>query len=491
MQRFLRRKPGTIGVKLLVLFISSALLTHAGYAEDWPKYGRDLGNSAHSAEFTLGSTNIASLQSRWTFQTNGEVSTTPAVATVNGKSMLFIGSWTGVFYALDAVTGQQIWTFTVDYVGGRCVQTGPWCRIGSSAAVDVATNMVYFGSYSGYLYALDAATGQLVWKAQVGDSLAGYEVWASPAIYNGMVFIGVSSHGDAPCLPGGSVNAYNALTGQLVWTFNTIDQNTCPGGGTCVGGSIWSSLAIDDVNGIVYAGTGNPGSTCQPPTQNAGLYPDSVLALNANTGELLNYFQAIANDQNDKDFGSSPILHVSGTVNQCVSPTARPTLHYWLTEPSKNGYVYTLGRGPNGLTGTEQENFAHISGFIGTPGFVPAILTKSCDNNGHKIISYTNIVYAPGSGGAVWLYQQLGDGVMTLRKSTPSGQGFLGAPAVVNDIALVGGTDGNLYAVDYNGNALVSFPFGSSIYGGIAISNGRVYFGTKDGAVHSMSVNGR
>jgi len=463
-------------------------LTPRAVAEDWPKFGRDLSNSAHSAEFSINSSNVKSLQTKWTFETGGEISTTPAVATFSGQHILFVGSWTGVFYALDAITGQKLWTFTVDYVGGRCNQQAPWCRIGSSPAVDVANKMVYFGSYSGYLYALNALTGQLVWKAQAGDSLAGYEVWSSPAIYNGMVFVGVSSHGDNPCLPGGSVNAYDEFTGQLIWTFNTIDQSTCPGGGVCVGGSIWSSLAIDDVNGIVYAGTGNPGSTCTPPTQNAGLYPDSILALSASTGKLLSYFQAIANDVNDKDFGASPILHFSGTVNQCAPSGTRP-LQYWLTEPSKNGYLFTLQRSANGWIGNPQQNFAQNLGFIATPGLLPAQLSQSCDSAGHKITNYNNIIYIPGSAGSLWLYQQLGYAPVTLRKSTAlSAQALLGAPAVISDVALFGGSDGNFYAADYNGNLLNTIAVGSPLLGGVAISNGGVYFGSTTGTVYCLSL---
>ena len=471
------------------LFLALILSCLRASAEDWPKFGKDLANTAHSNETGINSRNVNSLQTKWTFMTGGIISTTPAVVTIHQTRVLFVGAWNGVFYALNAVTGKVIWSFTVDYVGGRCVQATPWCRIGSSPAVDVTNNMVFFGSYNGYLYALRASTGKLVWKQLVGGSRAGYEVWSSPAVYNGMVFVGVSSHGDMPCLPGGAVNAYNELSGEPIWSFNTIDQSTCPGGGICVGGSVWSSVAIDDANGIVYAGTGNPGSTCTPPTQNAGLYPDSILALNASTGKLLNYFQAVTNDINDLDFGASPVLHQTGETNQCTGST---TTQSWVSEGSKDGYIYTVERDINGLTTNEQQKFSSNSGFVATAAVRPWTTTKSCDSNGHNILDSGNTLYDPGSSGVFWLFQQDHTGnVVFLRKDTLATKNMAGAPASIADVVLFGSPDGNFYASDKNGVILKTIPAGAAMYGGVSISNSRIYFGTTDGTLYCISPNGQ
>lgn len=479
-----------IGSLILSLGLLSGAFLFAvkAHAEDWPKFGRDLANDAHSAEAGITSKNVSTLQSKWTFQTGGEISGTPAIATVGGKHILYIGSWSGVFYALDAVTGQQLWTFTVDYVGGRCTAQTPWCRIGSSPAVDTAHNLVLFGSYSGYLYALNAATGALVWKTQVGDSLVGYEVWASPSVYRGQVYIGVSAHGDEPCLQGGSVNSYDETTGQLVWSFNTIDQSTCPGGSNCVGGSVWSSLAIDSDNGIVYAGTGNPGATCVPPSQNAGLYPDSILALDASSGKLLNYFQAIADDHNDKDFGASPVLMSTGWTNQC---THQGGVRYWVGEGSKDGYFYTLERDSQGLKGTPaQQNAGGSLGFIATAGVTQVAVSTACGGN-LKRIQYVNGIFDGGSGGTLFVYQQMVSGKVSQRAAHKvASASFYGAPALIADIGLFVGADGNFYAMDYNGNVLNTIAIGAPLFGGVSISDGRVYFGDTNGAVHCYSPNG-
>lgn len=472
-------------VRTVALLAVLCLVACRTWAEDWPKYKRDLANDGLSAETGINSTNATSLMTKWTFPTGGLISASAAVATVNGTSTLYLGSWSGIFYAINAVTGQTIWMFQVDQIG-QCKTNG--CRIGSSAAVDVANNLVFFGARNAYLYALNATTGQVVWKESVGDNRVGYEVWSSPAVYNGMVFVGVSSHGDNPCLPGGLVNAYNELTGVPVWSFNTIDQSTCPSG-VCVGGSVWSSVAIDDVNGIVYAGTGNPGSTCSPPSQNAGLYPDSILAFNASTGALLNYYQAIKNDNNDKDFGSSPVLHEAKENNQC---TRTVTTTDWVTAGSKNGHIFTLQRDATGLTGTVYDNPTPGLGFIDTPSVRTAYATSACDT-GKLIIDHTNYIDLPNSNGAFWQVAQSGLGVATINKKVviSQGKGFYSSPAVIGNVVIFGGNDGNLHVLGEFGHQLATFPIGANIYSGIAISNGRVYFGAINGIIYCMSVNGQ
>jgi outer membrane protein assembly factor BamB len=464
---------------ILIYVVFAACLVRA---DDWPKYLRDLSNSAHSAESGIDSSNVASLKTKWTFSTGGEVSASPAVATVNGISTVFLGSYNGNFYAINAVTGQKIWSFRIDIVP-PC--NNKRCRIGSSASVDVAQNLVFFGAENAYLYALNATTGVLVWKQQLGDPTNGAEVWSSPAFYNGMVYVGLASHDDAPCVIG-LINAYTELTGVAVWSFSTIDQSTCPGG-TCVGGAVWSSVAIDDSNGIVYAGTGNPGANCSPPTQNATLYPDSVLALTADSGTLLNYYLAVKNDKEDNDFGSSPILHMTGEANQC---TGHNTAASWVTDMNKFGGIFVLGRDDAGLTGTVQKIQRKV-GFIASPAFLAKTNVTQC-SAGKKRTAYVNTIFAPDRSGALLTLSQASGGRVSVKDYDQlSTKSLFAAPAVIEDIVVFGANDGNLYVNKTNGTSLVSFKIGSSIFSGIAISNGRIYFGAQNGNIYCMSPNGQ
>jgi outer membrane protein assembly factor BamB len=465
--------------------------THLTAAEDWPKYRHDLGNSGHSSDTQFLSANLSSLKLKWSFNTGGAVTASPAVATVNGTSMVFIGGWNGWFYALNAVTGQQMWDFEVDLVGPCTINN---CRIASSP--DVTNGIVYFGAENAYLYALNAATGALVWKQQLANPNNGYEIWSSPAVSNGNVYVGLASHGDNPCVVG-QVVARNASTGAAVWNFSTVDETTCSGGTNCVGAGVWSSPALDTGNGIVYIGTGNPGSTCSPATGNATKYPDSILALSMSSGQLLNYYQAITNDNLDDDFGSSPVLYVNSVYNTCTGIT---TYTDYVAEASKNGSLYTLQINSGGLiTSTATSTKLDGNGFVASPALLSHAFEQPCNVKlGKEIITRQGQLFLPsGNGNGGYLYRTgvLGLGQASIAVSPPNA--IYSAPAMPRDIdtVLFGSTDNNLYAAATGlsqGMAVVwSYHVGSNVDSGPAISNGRLYFGASDGYLRCLSVNGQ
>ena len=211
-----------------------AELTVATAGEDWPQYRRDLAKTGQSAEAGLSSANVGMLMEAWRFQTGGRVSASPAIATVGGARTLYVGTWTGEFFAIDTETGAERWRYQIDVVEEDCGLNWPE-RIASSAAVQ--DEIVYFGSGSGFIYALSAAGGGLVWKTQLGDPCLGYEIWSSPTVYDGIVYIGVASRDGIPCVVG-RVDALDATTGDTVWSFDTIDQSTSPDG-DAVGAGVW------------------------------------------------------------------------------------------------------------------------------------------------------------------------------------------------------------------------------------------------------------
>ena len=306
-----------------------------------------------------------------------------------------------------------------------------------------------------------------------------------PTFFNGMVFVGLASHNDAPCVIG-LVNSYNELNGNPVWSFPTIDQSTCPSG-TCLGGAVSSSLAIDSTNGIVYAGTGGPGAECTPPTQNATLYPDAVLALNASTGTLLNYYLAVNNGQEDDDFGSSPILQTTGRVNQC---TGLNTFDYWVTDMNEVGDIFVLERKAGGLTGTVQ-TIQRSVGFNASSGFLAMTQIIQC-GAGKQQTDYMNTIFAPDRSGALLTLFQNHTGKTVVRDDAKASQKPLfGAPAIIKDIVLFGGQDQHLYVSKTNGSNLLSFKVKGPVSGGVAISNSRVYFATSLGYLYCMSPNGK
>jgi outer membrane protein assembly factor BamB len=461
----------------LLLFCLYGFLIGGAAAEDWPRYRRDLNNSGRSAETFVSSANVSWLKLRWKYPAGAKISASPAVATVGGRSLVFVGAWDGTFYALDAITGTKVWSRKIDIIP-PCNSTS--CRIASSAAV--RNGKVYFGARNAFLYALDAATGAVSWKVQLANPNSNYEIWSSPAVSNGLVYVGLAGADDSPCVQG-RIEARNANTGAVVWKFNTIDQTSCPSG-TCVGATVWSSVAIDAANDILFADTGNPGSTCVPASANAARYPDSLLALRASTGQLLNYFQAIPNDNQDLDFGSSPALHKTGTVNACTGAT---NLQYWVTAASKNGVVYVIKRDSGGLLTTIRQ-VSLDGGPIASPAIVQAAAAASCGTG--STTTYTNSLYVPTPTGSLYkLSQGSAGGVTQAWKRTVATQPIFSAPAAIRDLIFVGANDQKLHAYNSAGTSMWSYQTGGTIASGPAISNGRVYVGSNDGNVYCFSLN--
>jgi polyvinyl alcohol dehydrogenase (cytochrome) len=470
-------------------------LTITTPAEDWPKFRRDLWNSGVSGESGISSSNVDQLKLKWKFNAGTGFLASPAVATVNGTRMVFIGHANGVMFAVNADTGEQIWSYTVDQVG-PCAYYSLGCLIGSSAAVDNGT--VYFGAGNGFVYALDAARGALVWKTQLGDGNLGYAAWTSPAVYKGLVYVGVASQYDAPCVPG-NLQALDANTGAPAWKFDTLDQTTCPSGANCVGAPVWSSPALDVRFGTVWVGTGNPGASCTPPTANATKYPDGLLAVDLATGTFKSYYQAVANDTVDADFGAAPVLHETGNVNECTGIDDR---QYWVSVDGKDGWAYLGQRGAGGLLQDPREFDFDPSEYIGSPLAVPWFQSRACGASSGNTINMGNYVFLPAEAGPLNVVQQVSNGGLKqlprIRVAAcPAGDSCLNfsSPVAISDLVFFGGGDNNLHAATISGGlagkVVWTFATGGTISSSAAISHGAIYFGSDDGYLYCLSINGQ
>ena len=151
-------RPTTMLWMLLVAFVLSGC---GGQSQDAPMFRA---NPARTGVFpSNGPTRLNELA--WKFKTDGMVNSSPAVA----DGVVYVGSWDGRLYALDAETGQEKWRFKTDG------------QVYSSPAV--AGGMVYIGSLDGRLYALDAETGQEKWSFKTGSPVP-----SSPAVAGGVVY---------------------------------------------------------------------------------------------------------------------------------------------------------------------------------------------------------------------------------------------------------------------------------------------------------------
>jgi outer membrane protein assembly factor BamB len=312
---------------------------------NWPSY---LFSPAHTSDNTAARSvtvaNAASLAPVWTWhpdpptqtgQPGNQLLASPTV--VNGR--IYIGANTGVFYALNENAGTVKWKRSLGYQTKRSCGTR-----GLTSTATVAPDpqngqlTVYVGGGDGYLYALRASNGAVVWKSLVVDPgtnvNAGYN-WASPTVAGGRVFMGMASQCDNPLIPGGE-KAFDQRTGALLGTYSTMPQGA-------VGGSIWSSAASTSDGATVWVTTGNPDEVSNGPAGDA----ESIVRLNgANMAKQESWQVPSTQRMTDTDFGASPTLFTAtvGSVSQVplVAACNKNGLFYaWRRSNLSAGPVWT------------------------------------------------------------------------------------------------------------------------------------------------------
>jgi polyvinyl alcohol dehydrogenase (cytochrome) len=261
---------------LVVLAVLAGALAAGAQASapSWPMSGHDLSNShANTDESVIGTNDVASLAPNWVFTTHGDVSADPAV--VNG--VVYFPDWGGYLNAVSAKTGTLIWQKQIssyDGVPGSVSRTGP----------AVVGGVVYIGDQNGaHLMAINASNGKLIWVSQV-DSHPAAILTASPLVVNGVIYQGVASIEEAlASIPGytccafrGSIVAVNATTGQILWKTYTVPDN---GGNPCTNAPGEPLSGCGYTGGAVWGSTPayDPGSnTLYIGTGNNYTQPDSV-----------------------------------------------------------------------------------------------------------------------------------------------------------------------------------------------------------------------
>lgn len=279
-----------------------------------------------SAAAGLAATDVPNLELKWAFGLPGHIQSYGNPAIAGGR--VFIGSQGGIVYSLDAETGCVHWYLEA----GASVRTG--MTVAEIDVDDGPREVLLFGDLGAHINAVDAATGERIWQTQVDDYPVA-RVTSSPVLYDGKLVVGVASGEEAAgsdpdyecCKFRGSLVALDAGTGEQLWKTYTVDEPR-PHKKNAVGvqlwgpsgAPIWSSPAIDPRLNRVYATTGNNYSD---PTSD---FSDAFVAFDLDTGEIVWSRQMTTNDAYvaacrlqdrtncaesdgpDVDFGASPIL---------------------------------------------------------------------------------------------------------------------------------------------------------------------------------------
>ncbi|OLE06459.1 MAG: hypothetical protein AUG82_03370 [Ktedonobacter sp. 13_1_20CM_4_53_11] len=315
-------RPNLHGMRLLaLLLLVISLLGAAAEAihqltvaraagSDWPTYLHDPQRSSASSDTTLSPANAGQLKLGWAFKTGGPIAASPTV--VGGT--VYVGSWDGYEYALDAATGTQKWKTFLGQTTAPCYPQ----LAGVTSSADVENGVVYVGGGDSNWYALDAATGNVLWKVFVGDNTKGWYNWASPLIYNGFAYIGIASVGDCPLVPGQLLKV-DLQTHQIVNTFNFVPQGQS-------GGGVWTSPSLDTATNTIYVTTGTRSQPSQTLTE-------AIVALDASTLTLKSSWAVPASQEGvDSDFGSTPLPFNDAVGDQLVVAI------------NKNGKAYAYNR---------------------------------------------------------------------------------------------------------------------------------------------------
>ena len=301
---------------------------------NWLTYGGNLQSQRHSQLAQITPDNAKNLTLEWVFQSPSldKHEVTPLV--VDG--VMYTIQSPNTVHALDARTGKSYWR----YVHRPAEGTRNPCCGNLSRGVAIVGDKVFLATLDALLIALDAKTGQEVWKKTVGDFKQQYSMTHAPLVIKDKVIVGVAGgeHGIR-----GYIEAYNVNTGDRVWHFDTVPSPDQPGGNTWSGQSylhggapIWVTGSYDPDTNLTFWGTGNPGPDWNGDARlGDNLYSCSVIALDADTGQLKWHYQFSPHNEFDWDATQVPVL-----ADITYQGRPRKTM-LWA---NRNGVFYVLDR---------------------------------------------------------------------------------------------------------------------------------------------------
>lgn len=299
----------------------------------WLLYGGNYAGHRHSPITRLTPRNVGDLRVAWVFQTG-----TPAqfeVSPVVYDGIMYVSASHNRLFALDAVTGEAYWRY--DHVLPADLRV---CCGLVNRGVAISGDAVLMATLDARLLAFDRLSGEILWNVPIIDYRDGYAATGAPFVVGDLAVIGIAG-GEFGIR--GFFDAYRVETGERVWRHYTVPTDGEPGVETWAGESYrtggaptWTSGAYDPETNTLYWTTGNPGPDWNGDDR-AGdnLYANSVIAVDAATGERKWYFQFTPHDVWDYD-GNTHIFLVDVVREGRTTPA--------LVQANRNGFFYILDR---------------------------------------------------------------------------------------------------------------------------------------------------
>ncbi|QHS21744.1 PQQ-binding-like beta-propeller repeat protein [Virgibacillus sp. MSP4-1] len=324
---------------------------------NWITNGGNISNGRYSQLDQINASNVADLKAEWVtsmgsgfkFKYSGE--STPVVY----DGVMFNITGANDVQAINAKTGEIIWEFQPELADGLDTVCCGW----TSRGVAIGEGKVFVGLLDARLVALDQKTGEVLWETEVDEWEKGHTIASAPLYYDGKVYTGIAG-GEYGIR--GYVAAYDAEMGRQIWRTYTIpgpgeeghetwpqDNNSWLTGGA----PVWQTPAIDPELGQIYFSTGNTSPDLDGSKREGdNLFANSVVALDADTGERNWHFQEVHHDIWDLDAANPVVLfdvEMDGEMKKGIA------------QAGKTGWVYILDR-TNGepLIGMEEKEVPQL-----------------------------------------------------------------------------------------------------------------------------------
>ena len=443
----------------------------------WPLPNRDYASARANFDSNISSDTIDRLEVVWTFdlpeKTNwGAAVSNPLV--IDG--VVYFQDLPSNIFALDFDTGKAIWNHRGEgpSVAPNGLAVG-YCKI--FAAVSASE-----------FEALDIDTGLTLWTAEI--ELTDHEgINIQPIVYDGLVYLSTAPRSEKGLYLGDGVGIIYALdqeTGDIVWSFNTVDSDDIWGNREVnSGGGAWFPASIDTERGLTYWGVGNPGpwpGTEEFPNGSSrpgpNLYTDSVVALDHKTGELVWFNQVRPHDNFDLDFHVTPILTTERINGQdrdiAIGAGKTGTVHAFDADTGEELWVTAVGIHQNddltevpigesvvvypGALGGVETFMAYAEGVVYVPVMnLPTTFTASSKKT--ESLDGTGILVAieADTGDILW--------------ETEFDDLVVGSATVVNDLVITSVFGGTVHALNRtNGEIVWSYQASAGLNAPLAVA---------------------
>ncbi len=455
---------------------------------------------------TLNKSNVKNLFPAWAFSLGGEKQRGQETQPLVHDGLMFITGSYSRLYAIDVATGKEVWQYDARLPEGIL----PCCDVVNRGAA-LYGDKIYFGTLDARIVALNAKTGDVVWRKEIADYKAGYSYTAAPMIVDGLVITG-NSGGEFGIV--GEVQARDAETGELVWTRPVIEGHmgtlngqpstmtgtlnaTWPGDmWKTGGGATWLGGSYDADTDTIVFGAGNPApwnswlrNAGTPTEGNAGdnLYAASRIGIDPKTGEIKWHFQTTPREGWDYDGVNEVVAYADREGNKRFATADRNGFFYvlnredgkfvrgfpfvkdisWASGLDENGRpIYVEENRPGDPTaaadGAKGETIFAAPSFLGGKNWMPMAFSQKTGN-----------FYVPSNEWGMDIWNE----PITYKKGAAYlGAGFTIKPLYEDHI-------GSLKAVDPDTGSIVwEYKNDAPLWGGVmTTAGGLVFFGTPEG----------